>query len=166
MADVEFIIHIIFRLVNFTVIMGAGWYAFNKYLYPDLKAQMHAQEHEETALVNWYRKLLQDQDDLDTTLSRERTEQQDLRGKMDRWSNVRHQEHELMMVQEEKRRKVILMRHKKQILHMHEQQLAQEILPHVVDRARKQLHEQFAASVAQESYMSYMVETIKKMDTQ
>ena len=85
MIDLQFLFHVIFRLVNFVILVVLFTHVFFKYFYQDLKAQVKKQLDWWLILRDNIMHMRAKQKELDTTIAHQEWETKRLLDNMARW---------------------------------------------------------------------------------
>ncbi len=163
MVELELIILVIFRLVNFGVMIGIGYYLFKKHVKSQLIDQMNAEKKEVFLLEQFYKQLQIDQRTLEDTIKKEQQEQRQLREKVMQWHDALALKKERLAHEHAQRKHNLEMQYQQQINTIQKDHIAKEILPLVIDRARTTLVNQFASSHEQAAYFEHVAGVMKKM---
>lgn len=113
------IVLIFFKLVNFGVIIGLGWYLFKRYGLPDVKYNLQEQRAYLENLATMHRDLKQEQQMIEQQIVLDRQEQDVLKAHLMRWlARVDEENKKLMHQKEERKRKLqdLVIAQQKQIM--------------------------------------------------
>ena len=148
----EELLAIIFRLVNFGILIFLCVYAFRRYLLPMLKDQMR-QEQEEQNNRQERHKEIRKQEKILTTFSDDQEKLCVLlQERVHRWQQV---EDDLMHKRElEKEKRIVFLKERvvSQELEFARQQMLHAIIPKAIESAQDELQKKFNTSDAQHAY--------------
>lgn len=148
----EELLAIIFRLVNFGILIFLCVYAFRRYLLPVLKDQMH-QEQEEQSNIKERHKEIRKQKRILTTFSDDQEKLcVFLQEKVRQWRRV---EDDLMRKRElEKDKRILFLKERvvSQELEFARQQMLHTIAPKAIESAQDELQKKFNTSDVQRVY--------------
>lgn len=156
-----YIIGIVFRWLNFFVLMLIVWKLIKRYVLPVLHTQMHAQGAHVEQLQGRHRILINDIRDAERALIDDRSEQEYLKERVNRWKDRVEQERTIAQERHKERSELTQKRLAQQMKQINTTRLLANALPNALVQARNELRDKFKQSDAQEGYINRLTTRIK-----
>lgn len=151
---VPFSVTLLFRVLNFLVLVALGVYVFWRYFYASLKAQMATRQAALVHLNERKNALAQEQALIDQALVEQEKKYESIVQKLQEWrslvqATLQAREHEREILKE---KLVESMRKRRAI--MAQEHLEKVVIPQAVHQARAQLQTRYADQKHAESYLT------------
>ncbi len=150
---VEQIVLVLFRIINFLVIIGLAIYAFKKYLLPTIREQIKAKDATIQGLQKTHRMYVRQNRTLDQGIHNDLLEQARLKEQLMRWRAGIDNERKLLEEKCEARISSIEKRLKDQSKRVEMYLVARSIYPLTFKKTRILLQKEFSETSNQDKFM-------------
>ncbi len=148
---------VFFRLINFGVLIGLGWYLAKKHLLPIIRQQLAAYVAYFNGLRKTHRMLKQEQRVIAYAIDEDCKEQAELKERVMSWKAQVHEHNEQLYQEREQRRQVLQKSISLQVKQVAQYRLYKAVMPEAMQEARRQLTQQFAQEGAQQRVLRSII---------
>ncbi len=152
---------ILFKLLNFGLLLGIMQYLWRKYGKPYMVDQLAQQREEHDGMKRTHTVLLQEKKSIARTNRIEEKERSQLKEQLQLWRHAIEQERETVNHEREIRQKALKKRIIDQVQCVEKHQQYDELYKRALHEVRAQLERQYAESAAQKQFLATM---FKRMD--
>ena len=158
----EELLSVIFRLVNFGILVFMCVYLFKRYVLPSIKEQMKSEEEEAQAIKSRHKELRMQEKTVTAFAQEQEKTCCMLKEKVHRWRRVQD-DYVLRRAQERERRvRYLNDRVAHQELEFAQQRVLQKALPRAVMHARIALQQTFSSADKKRAYLNEIMSQISK----
>jgi F0F1-type ATP synthase membrane subunit b/b' len=151
------IIAIIFRVINFLVLIALGIYAFKKYALELIRADMSAEQEHLDGIKARAQELQQEKRDLEKGIKEDARACSLLREKITTWHSVAEQESHAFRAEREGRIEIVKGRAEKQAQAIELYRRQRVIVPAAIEKAQTLLEKTFASKDRAHSYVQQVI---------
>jgi hypothetical protein len=152
---------IVFRIINFAVIIGIIGYLFKKYGLPEIREQLKAYWDYFEGLANTHRLLKKEQQMIDRTIVQNQKEQDVLKERLMRWrAHVDQQNNQLILEKDERAKKLraIMVEQQRQI---NQHRIFKKIMSPAIAQARATWQEQAKDKSVQHKVIATIIASMR-----
>jgi uncharacterized membrane protein len=158
----ETIVAVVFKLINFVIIIAAAWFMFRKYFSRTLSEKIAHKELETARLQERTIALRQDHHVLDERIAHDKQYASKLTKKIDAWNNYiqtkrAYQDQQEALIQQAREQKQIVQ--KKQL---QQQWFYKQVFPQALKIAEDQLRQEYASVSRQEQFIVPILDMMKQ----
>ena len=155
------IILIVFRLINFAVLIGIFWYLWRRFGKQYVQAGYDQQQDHLDTLARTHTVLRKEATSIKKTISGEDEERSSLKERLFMWRQAVSNEHASLQEHLDKRREQLDRRLKEQIQRVAEYRLYQAVRDEAIKEVRDQLSQQYAAKASQEMFVARIIQKME-----
>lgn len=156
------IVEIVFRFINFFVIIGIFAFIIKKYFLPLLYSLQLAEIQVVKDLQKSVQLLSRNYRFAQNESEKEQQVQAALKEKVMRWRAQVEEEQQQLMDDRSERYDALVAKLKKQLKNVKEQMILNRVLPQALEEARAQLEEKYAIEQSQQQYIEHTLDSLHK----
>ena len=158
----EFVINIIFHILNFAVVIGLGVYLFRSKIMNLMRQEMIVEVLERSSLFKRLEGLKKQSKNLVMAYDHQRSFHQDLEKKMERWQQVVQAQQDNRIIEGERIAQKMHERSEHEMEERHRRTLSRIVLTQALAQADEQLVRCFAQAPIKQAYTTKVIDELRK----
>lgn len=162
MVLTEQMITVLFKFLNFVLLLGLMLYGVKVYLLPGLKEQLTKYRAYLEGLRRSHRALQKDANVLKKGMSEDEEQQERLKKQVKQWRTVVQEQRDDLVREREERKEALLKRFKENKEQISLYRTYKQVVPEAIEQSRKELTKQFAHNAQQERFIKKIMIDLRK----
>lgn len=156
------IVAIVFRILNFIVLIGVGIFLFRRYVLPGLKADYNKDKAFKKSLAEQKRLLEERSYELDMRYAQQTIKGDYLKERVIQWQESIAHKKQMRAQEKEQRLYQLTQIYKKQYEHIEKDAIKKQVVPQAFDRACSLLVHEYAQTSAGQQALSSLIQQVQE----
>ncbi len=165
MITYDLFVDIIFRVLNFGVLIGLGIYIFKKYLKDTLLKEMLNKQRAMDGLQQERDALMLQNKKVSHTVRTEQKKYEALQKKIEQWTDVVEKERAKRSFEKNDRIRVLKKNAQYRVQQIRQEQLVKRVMPRALDEAKTKLQKLFSTKKAQNHFAQQIIQHMQKSES-